>query len=132
MLDIIRREHNAFETVGFLKFNLKRIGFVLEPPWLNNMKCVSCIPEGEYICTRFASTRFGGTWAIPVEGRTNIVFHWGNSIIDTLGCPLVGFDIGWLKGRRAVLDSRKCHKELMDRTRHLEELKLTIINAWSY
>jgi hypothetical protein len=132
MLEIVRREHGAFETVGFLVFNRKRLGFCLEPPWLNNKRDVSCIPEGEYLCTRHHSSRYGTTWAIPVDGREGVIFHWGNSIIDSLGCPLPGMSIGYLDGRRAVIHSKACFKWLMKQSQHLEELKLTVINSWSY
>jgi hypothetical protein len=130
LLEIIRVEQNPFETVGFLLFNKKRLGFVLEPPWLENRKCVSCIPSGEYLCKRVRSPRFGKTWEIPAPGRSHVIFHWGNTIFDSEGCPLPGMEIGYLNGMRSVIHSKTCFRYLMTETEFLDELKLTVTNAW--
>lgn len=132
MLEIIRREHNPFETLGFLVLYDRRLGFVLEPPDLRNRPDISCMPEAAYLCRRINSQSFGLVWHVPVPDRTDIFIHWGNTIDDTLGCPIPGLSIGWYKGKRAVLDSKKAFNMLMQRTEHLDELKLVIRNEWSH
>jgi hypothetical protein len=129
LIEIIRREFNAFETMGFLLFNQERMGFTLESPWLNNRRNVSCIPEGTYICSRVINSDFGNTWRVGIRDRDGIDFHWGNTIKDTEGCIIVGKELGDYKGYRAVLDSKTCHKELMYRTRDVDQIKLLITNA---
>lgn len=63
----------------------------LERQWLNNEKGKSCIPAGEYICTRVLSQKFGNTFIVnDVPNRTHILFHKGNIDDDSHGCILIG------------------------------------------
>lgn len=76
-----------FNCVGDQDFKLA----TLENPWLNNEPYISCIPNGNYCCKRVDSPRFGNTFEITgVDGRSHILFHWGNYEKDTLGCILLG------------------------------------------
>lgn len=87
-LTLRRFEQNEFYTLGNLasedgKFDL----FILERPWLNNKKMVSCIPEGEYITTYHNGRRFKDVWRVlDVENRTGILFHPANFIRQLNGC----------------------------------------------
>ena len=84
----------------------KRI-YILENPWLRNMTDISCIPEGIYdaVPDHFNAGGYDTIGISPVPGRTHILFHKGNTVRDTDGCPLVGLAIGRLHGEIAVLDS---------------------------
>lgn len=64
----------------------------LENPWLNNERNKSCIPFGRYICYLHISNKFKITTFMvgAVTDRSEIIFHAGNTIKDTLGCILVG------------------------------------------
>jgi len=90
----------------------------LENPWLANEPFISCIPVGLYECKPVDSPKFGLTWEVTnVHGRTNILFHRGNTEPDTSGCILVGNRFGDLNGIPAVLESgqafRIFEKELL-------------------
>ena len=113
---ILRLEFGETETIGTFIVAGEILGPVLELPWRDNQVNVSCIPPGIYCCTRWKSPTFGWTYRIPVVGRTDIEFHWGNTHVDTLGCPLPGTYTGWHKSRRAVLDSMRAFKEFVKRT----------------
>lgn len=43
---------------------------------------------------------------LGVPGFLRILWHWGNTVLDTLGCYIVGTRFGWRNKKRAVLESR--------------------------
>jgi hypothetical protein len=51
-------------------------------------------------------------WVTNVPNFKFILWHWGNTDKATHGCYCVGGYFGWLKGRRAVLASRKKYMEI--------------------
>ena len=67
----------------------------LENPYLNNVRNISCIPEGQY-SVRLRTARESATrdylhlLVQDVPNRDYILFHIGNSARDTSGCILVG------------------------------------------
>jgi len=67
----------------------------LENPELNNVRNISCIPEGQYT-VRLRTARESATrdylhlLVQEVPNRDYILFHRGNSAKDTSGCILVG------------------------------------------
>lgn len=85
--------------ISGLQFDTGFQCFVLELPWRNNEQEQSCIPEGVYQCGLRPSARFGSytggmVYHIqPVQGRTDILIHIGNTVRDTKGCLLVGDSI---------------------------------------
>src|SRR5690348_9902621 len=80
---------------------------VLELPWKNNQRSISCFPEGEYLVTYSEPVlqddpntevdESGGRHPRPyahyiihdVPGRSGILVHVGTDIKDSLGCQLV-------------------------------------------
>lgn len=73
---------------------------VIELPWLNNQRRISCIPAGKYPCIKHISPSFGNSfWLQDVPDRSEILMHLGNYAgsknprtgrPDTLGCLLPG------------------------------------------
>jgi len=125
--------------------NLKRIAFTregvfgvlcngpfpwlctLEDPWNMNEKENSCIPKGVYECKSHVSHSHGATFILlDVPGRTDILFHAGNTIIDTRGCILLGMGFGEVNGLRGVKDSRAAISNLMDRMKNIKKFYLSI------
>ena len=105
--------------VGVLNFPLFRGDqpqiYTLELPWLDNERCISCIPHGEYDLTPEEPTpKFDyphlSLWDVPT--RTAIRIHVGNYPKDTTGCVLVG--LAKKKEDAVILDSRKAMETLMD------------------
>lgn len=47
-----------------------------------------------------------------VENFQSILWHWGNTDLDTHGCYIVGSVFGKTKGRDGVLNSRKKYTEI--------------------
>ena len=105
--EIKRVERSQTETVGIFLFNRQLMGFSLELPWSNNQRQISCIPAGEYLCTRIKSPKFGDVFQVSnVPGRDGILIHAGNTTADSTGCILPGLSVGYLKESRAVLQSK--------------------------
>jgi len=112
---------------GVLKLNETPFCVTLEREWRENRPNESCIPTGQYTCSIVNSPRFGVTWEVKnVPGRTNILFHPGNRIDDSLGCIILAQHYGKLHGNLAVLNSGTTFKKFMDFTHISHELHLTI------
>ena len=76
----------------------------LEPPWKDNKRRVSCIPQGEYVLKFRKSGKFGDHFHITdVDNRSYILIHVGNYTKDTSGCILVGKSF-WDINKDGVLD----------------------------
>lgn len=81
--------------VSGLQFDTGLQCFVLELGWKNNEPMISCVPEGVYKCSLRPSQKWSPTPPLlyelkPVQGRTDILIHAGNTIRDSLGCLIVG------------------------------------------
>ncbi len=102
----------------------------LENPWKENKPAISCIPAGSYQVMPVNSPKFGPTWeVIDVEGRTHILFHKGNTHMDTHGCILVGTRYGQLSGIPAVLESNAAFVHLMAEWAQLDIFPLDIVDV---
>jgi len=105
---IIRRswsDHRA--TMGMLTVEGVKHDpiFVLENP-LRSTTVDSRIPAGFYRCEPYSGTKFKDVYIVlDVKGRTNILFHAGNTASDTEGCILLGSQAGMIDGVPAVLNS---------------------------
>lgn len=80
-------------TMGVLMRGNTPLCLTLERSWQNNQQGISCIPpSGDYQVGPHNTPEKPNCWEIMnVQGRTGVLFHAGNSIIDTEGCILVGF-----------------------------------------
>lgn len=114
-MKLMRVTYTDEGTFGVL---LNNFGFplcvTLENPWMQNKPFISCIPPGQYEVWPINSPKFGATWEVtPVVDRTHILFHRGNTHIDTHGCILIGERFGMLSGRPAILGSNTAFTHLM-------------------
>ena len=124
---LIRISHTTNATFGVLLEDDIPFCVTLELPWFGNIKSISCIPEGFYICERVNSPKFGDTFEIvDVEARLHILFHKGNLSQDTHGCVLVGEQFEPLAGENAVLASGKAFAEFKKRTEDIHGFLLQI------
>jgi hypothetical protein len=92
---IVRDTFTDKSTIGELFLNGEFMCDTLENPELNNVRNISCIPEGQY-SVRLRTARESATrdylhlLVQDVPNRDYILFHRGNSAKDTSGCILVG------------------------------------------
>jgi hypothetical protein len=81
-----------------------RICYALELPDRDNAPNISCIPAGTYNCVPYSSKKFPNVWSIEdVEGRKDVLIHWGNTTKHTEGCPLLGL----IETENGIGESRK-------------------------
>lgn len=128
ILTLKRIASRADGTFGVLLADGAPCAVTLERPWRDNRKGESCIPPGDYTCVRVHSPKFGPAWMVQdVPGRSEILFHAGNTFVDSHGCILVAERyVVWQDGSAAISDSRTGMAELMDLTRDLVSFDLRI------
>lgn len=106
-------------TLGRMEVAGKDI-YVLELPWKENQRNISCIPTGRYICTMDDTTTSvpksmkGRTWYLTGDtvsrhrsnkARYGVAIHIGNTAEDIRGCLAPGLDWGNMGGKAAVRKS---------------------------
>jgi hypothetical protein len=121
---LVRVRGTSKETLGhlFLFDDAEMIYHcvTLEPPWRDNRKKVSCIPEGDYKLTPRApadSPKFKYPHFIVgnTGERSCILMHRGNFSTQTQGCILVGWGFKDIDGdgEPDVVDSTATLTELV-------------------
>ena len=107
IVELVRIEIGSEGTFGVLRINKQAFCVTLESQ-------NKAIPTGQYICKPIESPKFGGTFQVQdVPGRSNILFHPGNTVEDTAGCVLIGESFGKLRSDRAILNSGKTFKAFL-------------------
>lgn len=115
VVELVRLENTSHGAVSIIKIDKHIFCAGLEPPDRANAQNTSCIPTGQYEIRPVNSPKFGRTYEVlNVPGRSFILFHAGNTKVDTEGCILVGETIGKLLGNRAVLNSGATFKRFME------------------
>lgn len=123
---------------GIWKYDRSQIGlvypvitnpiFVLELPWRDNKKGISCIQNGIYKCVRKSSTK-NRDWkeAFYIENvndRENVIFgHIGNDPEDSKGCMLFGL---YHDRPNHIKDSRAAIYQWRDAMKPYNEFELEI------
>ena len=92
---ILRDTFTEESTLGKLFLNGEFFCETLENPWKNNVRNISCIPDGVYdvrlrLPRESASRDYLHLLVKEVPNRDYILFHRGNTSADTSGCILVG------------------------------------------
>lgn len=96
-----------------------------ELSYKGNKPFVSSIPDGVYKCRLKWSPSKGRCYEVcDVEGRSDILFHVGNSHLDTEGCILVGKH----RNEDFITDSRFAMGEML--ISFPDSFKLIIINDY--
>lgn len=118
-------------TLGLLFIEGEPLFSTLELPWRDNQPKISCIPQGSYECERtIARTTTGGLKidltleVLGVPGRSGILFHVGNTVIDSQGCILLGNSTNFFKGH--ILDSRKGFERFLQKIKTSDTYTLHI------
>ena len=110
---LIRDTFTEESTIGELFLDGERICDTLERPYFNNLKNISCIPEGNYkvrlrLARESASRDYLHLLVQDVPDRDWILFHRGNYPKDTSGCILVG-----LGSQQDVVDNSRLAMDLL-------------------
>ena len=133
-VNINRLWFNAHSTVGILtikdSFDTPHL-FTLELPWRNNERKISCIPIGNYKCTRKTSTKnkeWGTAFFVDyVPGRSNIICgHIANKPADLLGC--IGFGL-YYPQESFIGSSEKAIGFWMRMLEGIDEICLSVVNG---
>lgn len=134
---LIRGDSDDQGTIGrLMSFEDDFSCYTIELPWRDNMKSISCIPDGMYVCEIRQSPKFGTTFHVTnVEGRKYVLMHSGNFAGDVYkgykthshGCILLGRKAVVMCGQKAVTNSRTTMGEFM-RVMGADEFNLHIIN----
>lgn len=85
---LLIRKYNDKGVSGTISLNGKRLCDSIEPPWRNNQRQISCIPEGRYQLTHRLSLRFGHHFLVNnVPGRSAILIHaFNHALRESRGC----------------------------------------------
>jgi hypothetical protein len=129
---IVRLEHSLQGELGALLFDGVIFCFTLQPDSLDTLRFH--IPEGNYIAKRFHGTKWPNTFEIVGEGtkgHSALLFHAGNTEVDSLGCTLLGSSVGKLKGYRAVSNSGLTFKLFLEFTKNVDSFPLKIIDCFT-
>jgi hypothetical protein len=99
VLRVIRAESTPSGSVGILVIGNLIHCWTLQPDPTDTH---FYIPAGEYPYKRWHSFKHPNTFEIVVPGHTALLFHPGNSEIDTEGCILLGHRLALFEGRRVI------------------------------
>lgn len=118
-------------TFGAITLDGRPICLTLEPYHRDNERNISSIPSGQYLIKRVDSPTYGNTFEITnIQGRSSVLFHWGNRDDNTQGCILLGEEFGELNGDWAVLSSKKGFNEFIKLMAYQDEAILTIVESY--
>ncbi|ALM22017.1 hypothetical protein AAT17_12640 [Nonlabens sp. MIC269] len=99
---LLKRSYFEKGTNGALFVNGHLICFMIELPWRENKRNISCIPEGRYeVVSRFSPRFKNHLHVLDVPGRRLILIHPANdALVDLEGClapvsQLSGISKGW-------------------------------------
>lgn len=128
LLTLFRRIYLPGCTIGSYRLGAAQY-WTLEPEWYGGEQEGSCIPEGDYMLSRYFSPTKG--WVLrlgKVEGRDGIEIHAGNFRRDTRGCILVGKDFTANPVNSCVEQSHAALAALLAYESANGPLKLRIVN----
>lgn len=133
-LEIVR-EYYPNGTTGKIFTGGYRIADTIELPWRDNLRNVSCIPEGVYNVIMYPSSKHGMRPLIEhVQGRSGILLHPANWALKELrGCiaPVTKVETpNFGTGSRAAMD---LVQRLIERAlKEGNKVRLTITSDFGY
>ena len=85
------------------------------------------IQNGEYECVASFYHKGGyPTFEIIVPGHSRVLFHKGNTELDSVACVVVGESFGMLNSATAVLDSKGGFNEFLELTKSLDRFTMKV------
>lgn len=128
-LRLLRIQFYDDRTLGVL-VTPENIFCSLELAWKDNVRNISCIPEGKYQCVRHWSRKFpyDHLMLMDVPDRSGILLHAGNGPESTSGCVLIARGFTSDKGLTAT--SRAAVDTLMEEVRRAEgDIFMEVVNV---
>jgi hypothetical protein len=127
-LTLVRMPHPE-GTNGALTHEGKHVCHTIELPWLENMRNVSCIPDGRYVLQkRFSVKRGEHLEVMGVPDRSAILIHPANYALEQLrGCiaPVTTLT-GPGRGSQSCAATATLHALVFAAIKRNEEVILTI------
>lgn len=133
IIEVIRlQDDDTCGMLGVMRINKQIFCYTLEPPERGNQINISCIPEGQYPCERYFSSRFKRhLFRIQnVPFRTACAIHSGRHIRHTQGCILIGSSFEKLIFERQLSNSGQTLEKFMEVMDGFDRLHLTIKNQF--
>jgi len=125
----VRQEQTEDGAIGSFSADGKVFCWLLEPDDKDPQRFQ--IPPGVYPVRYFPGnedTKWHNTMEIIVPGHTALLFHSGNWERQSLGCNLMGSELGKLTGNRAVLNSgntfRKFQEEIVPTLKEGDQIEI--------
>lgn len=125
-LILVRCEESEGGAIGLLMIESRVFCLTLEPDDKDKVK--HQIPAGRYPIKRFHGKKWQDTFEVVVPGHTAVLFHSGNTEVDTLMCVILGYRAGYLGKARAVLESDAAFHAFMTRMGDEKEGWLTVVD----
>lgn len=121
---------------GILSISSQQFASV-EQAWRDNVREISCVPLGVYKLVKYASEKYGNTWALENEDlgvavyqkgamRYACLLHHGNWPRNFKGCIGFGEKIAYISGRLGVTNSDSTVNKVLEMLSHEEEHTLII------
>lgn len=120
----IERVYTSMGTFGKLYVDGSFLCHTVEKQWRNNKASVSCVPVGLYKLSPHVSSRFGKCYILSQKSlgvthtgpsqRTHCLIHPANTADELAGCIAPGMNLGVVRGKWAVVQSRVAFNMLMD------------------
>ena len=122
---LLIRTYHSQGVNGVIFFNGVRICDSIELPWRNNLRGISCIPEGSYTISKRRSRKYGShLWIRNVPGRELILIHPANNALKELrGCIA---PVSEITGPGMGISSRKAMRKLLELVQKEKEIHLII------
>lgn len=113
-LDMLRVGSSEKGTFGVLRSGQVPFALTLELPDRENQENISCIPAGVYRCRRVVSPKFGDVFELTqVPGRTHVLIHKANFLMDLRGCIAVGEEFAGTMAQPYLGDSKSWFDQFM-------------------
>lgn len=126
---IKRTHYHAQGTFGVIDDEGTPFALTVEKEWKDNKPLISCIPVGEYQCSKIWSPKHQSDVfeVTNVPNRTKVEIHIANTEDDLEGCIGIGEEFGSLNGKLAVLGSARGYAEFITRVGDDTGFKLVIL-----
>jgi hypothetical protein len=123
-LRLVRLTQTEEGAIGVLQIDGIAFCFTIERD--SNDQKYPQIPAGHYPVKRFHGKKWQDTFEIIIPGHTAVLFHAGNTEVDSQMCVILGRRTGKLNGKLAVLESSAAFMDFMRALNSEQSMELSI------